>query len=523
MKRVKFEEKVKKYSDSGRAKIALCIVGIAAAYALTLIPDSENAFWASILDFVRDKVSVSVFIGVAFAVFASKIATIRERRTEESLKTEADQQKIIHKYKNHKVKTDYDGGNFFDYDGVFMTLHSLAKEGAEKDLTPQSGDVYSAEYENEKRDIDRFLNGDNNSSKPYLVIASLNVYANRAFNTKLTIADNVNEAFKLPDFIIQNSRALLDAHKHSKKTNTATIRLDDFEQVDASTIKIHTKRTMYYHMLLTNRCMDYKLTDGMTLRDIYECNESISPINKSELGNQIGINGLVITKDGYLLIERRGLDKTTWKDKFAQPISLALKEKDLFYRDEKPEEITDATVEDRFCKVVRDTLKNNFGLREGEDYDELRFSENFMGFARDLLEGGKPNFYFYVVVNYTAREFTEKLQKYAALTIWQANEINKTLPEGNKIKPLRTEKLQNVYYLVPWSQAKVNFYYEMNLEEGGGTLVPKRQFAPRFAESKDNPEAVCSLQKSVKKQCGQALLACLSYAEILNLKEKLNF
>ena len=127
------------------------------------------------------------------------------------------------------------------------------------------------------------------------------------------------------------------------------------------------------------------------------------------------------------------------------------------------------------------------------------------------------------MVNYTAREFTEKLQKYAALTIWQANEINKTLPEGNKIKPLRTEKLQNVYYLVPWSQAKVNFYYEMNLEEGGGTLVPKRQFAPRFEESKDNPEAVCSLQKSVKKQCGQALLACLSYAEILNLKEKLNF
>ena len=60
------------------------------------------------------------------------------RRTEESLKTEADQQKIIHKYKNHKVKTDYDGGNFFDYDGVFMTLHSLAKEGAEKDLAPQS-------------------------------------------------------------------------------------------------------------------------------------------------------------------------------------------------------------------------------------------------------------------------------------------------------------------------------------------------------------------------------------------------
>lgn len=70
MKRVKFAEKVKKYSDSGMAKIALCIVGIAAAYALTLIPDSENAFWASILDFVRDKVSVSVFIGVAFAVFA---------------------------------------------------------------------------------------------------------------------------------------------------------------------------------------------------------------------------------------------------------------------------------------------------------------------------------------------------------------------------------------------------------------------------------------------------------------------
>lgn len=518
MKRVNFEEKVKKYSDVGFVRLLLYLGGMSVAYALTLIPDFGNEFCQSVIEFVREKVSVSVFLGLVFAFFVSKITTLKEKRTEESQKTESDQQKIIHKYKGHAVKTEYVGGNFFDSDGVFMTLHCLDTRGADK-LVPQAKDVYSKDYLNEKADIEHFcLSG---KSNPYLTIASLNIYANRAFDTRLEVKDKAAETFKLPDFVIQNSRSLLDAHKHSKKSNTVTIRLDDFERIGESKIKIFTKRTMYYHMLVTNRCMDYKLTDGMTLRDIYECNEVISPISKSELGNQIGINGLVLTKDGALLIERRGLNKTTWKDKFAQPISLALKEDDLFDTGDKERKLKSDDVEKRLLNVVKKTLKNNFWLTEGTDYAPLDFSQNFMGFARDLLEGGKPNLYFYVVVNYTASEFAAKLQEYAALTIEQVTAINKNLPDDKKIEPLKTEKLQNVYYLVPWSQAKVNFYYEMSLEKNGGTLQVKRQFAPRFEKSKFDPKTIYPLDKTVKKECGQALLACLSYAEILGLYSKL--
>ncbi len=76
--------------------------------------------------------------------------------------------------------------------------------------------------------------------------------------------------------------------------------------------------------------MDYMIGDKLSIRQIYEYRSHVMPLDMTRLGNQIGVEGLIITKDGYTLIEKRpNSARTTWRDKFAQPISLSMKKADV--------------------------------------------------------------------------------------------------------------------------------------------------------------------------------------------------
>ena len=128
---------------------------------------------------------------------------------------------------------------------------------------------------------------------------TVNVYTNILGDTKLSLVDKA-DLNQLPDFIIGNGIQFIKAHKYSNMSNNLTIRLDDVK-LNNNTLELHTSRSYYYHMLLTNRCMDYQLDNGMSVRGIYEFADKVSLLKESKLSNQIGINGLIITKDGYLL------------------------------------------------------------------------------------------------------------------------------------------------------------------------------------------------------------------------------
>lgn len=152
--------------------------------------------------------------------------------------------------------------------------------------------------------------------------------------------------------------------------------------------------------------------------------------------------------------------------------------------------------------VIKKTIRSNFGLTE-EDYDPLTFENNFMGIARDVLEGGKPNLFFSVTVNYTAKELLTKLRETAAVTGKNA---------------IKREKLAAEYYLVPFSMMKFTFNYEMKLKLSDIYRVD-RWVAPRI-----HPFKVL-LRKSATKthdffrrytnhECGEALLVCYAYLEL---------
>ncbi len=483
-------------------KFIIYFLGLLIAIAFCFIPTYEDKWYSTVLSFLRDKLSFSVFIGMIVSLIYSVIVSYSQKKEEESYKTEFDQRKIIRKYDGHKrveVKSDK---NYYNNVGSFMELHHLNQENKEK-LRPEEKDIYSTDYKKQMAEIEHF-----SQRYPYLLIPSINLYCNVNQDTKLKCIDH-SEIHELPKFVIQSSLALLQAHKHSKKSNSETIRLDNCYFNGKNELTLETSRSTYYHMLVTNRCMDYKLTDGMTIRDIYEYHSFISPLSISKLGNQIGINGLIITKDKYLLIEHRSLQKTTWKDKFAQPISLALKFDDLFSKEEQEKmkiSLTDENIEQKMLKVLRKTIKSNFSMIEGVDYEKLEFSKVFMGLARDLLEGGKPNLYFIVKSNDTAVELAKKIQRYSSYT-----EADKACEERI---PLKGSKLENQFYFVPASDIQLTFDYEFTMKKER-TIVLRRDFAPRNPKASSNTDEVTYLKKNLKKECGQALLCSLSYFEIL--------
>lgn len=483
-------------------KFIVYFFGLLLAIAFCFIPTYEDKWYSTVLSFLRDKLSFSVFIGMIVSLIYSVIVSYSQKKEEESYKTEFDQRKIIRKYDGHKRVGVPTNQNYYNNVGSFMELHHLNQSGKEK-LRPEEKDIYSSDYKKQMDEIKHF-----SQENPYLLIPSIDIYCNVKQNTKLKCIDHT-EIHELPTFVVQSSLSLLQAHKHSKKSNSETIRLDNCYFNGEKELTLETSRSTYYHMLVTNRCMDYKLTDGMTIRDIYEFHSFISPLSISKLGNQIGINGLIITKDNYLLIEHRSLQKTTWKDKFAQPISLALKFDDLFSKEDQEKidiKLTDNNIEEKILNVLRKTIKNNFSMIEGIDYEKLEFSKVFMGLARDLLEGGKPNMYFIVKSNDTAVELTRKIQRYSSYV-----EKDKNCEER---VPLKESKLNNQFYFIPYSDIRLTFDYEFTMKKES-TIVLKRDFAPRNPKASSNTDEITHLKKNMKKECGQALLCSLSYLEIL--------
>ncbi|MDD6308491.1 MAG: hypothetical protein PUB07_03935 [Clostridia bacterium] len=330
---------------------------------------------------------------------------------------------------------------------------------------------------------------------------SVNMFTNVKGDTKIAFNDSPL-FYNLPNFIIEHADDLFSAHQNSQKSNNKTIRLNDFAY-DGQTLTLDTMRSTYYHMLITNRCMDYSFSNGLSIRDIYEYGKYSLPLHKAKFGNQIGINGLIISKDGYVLIEKRDHHKTTWKNKFAQSISLALKEDET--------KLNENGILGRTCEeathilknVIEKTIKSNFALTP-DDYEEFVMEKNFLGLARDLLEGGKPNLYFYIVTKYNAKELTEKLKENAGRT--------------DADLALATGKLASDFYLVPFDDIAINYNYVMNLNRKRAYKVFRKVYPRSSWKSHvfDRFKHALALifRPNLKRECGEALLVTISYLEI---------
>ena len=133
-----------------------------------------------------------------------------------------------------------------------------------------------------------------------------------------------------------------------------------------------------------------------------------------------------------------------------------------------------------------------------------------MGLARDLIEGGKPNMYFYVIADMTAAELKDKLQEKAADAAKKA--------EKDDLPAIFGAKLDSDLYLVPLDDIAINFGYELKLDPRRIIYV-RRRFAPRVTRLRQRFDGTAyrvrrALGMPFEKECGEALLACLYYADL---------
>lgn len=480
-------------------KIILYLILLIFIFALSGAFSSSEGFWAFVVAIITKDETISFFAAGIFTIILAILIKLIETRLEENLKIEDNHHKIIAMYNKHKIDKISIESNYFNKDGIVMELHHTKQY--KKSIKNNVKDFYSEEYQSLNKEINLY------NEHGVLLLPSINIYSNILGNAKVKLIDT-NLVKKLPDFIINNASDFMYAHKYSIMKNNLTIRLDDIDVSD-EIVNLYTSRTYYYHMLLTNRCMDYKIPSGMSVRSLYEFQNNITPLVDSKLSNQIGINGMIITNDGYLLLEKRDRKKTTWKNKFAQPISLALKANDLKLN---ANDIMDDNIDyanEKIVNVLKKTMKVNFGLTE-KDYGTIELRSALLGLARDLLEGGKPNLYFAVALNKNSQELAKLLKENAS-----KNDYENALKKG---------KLSSLYYLVDYHDIKIDFDYSLKLKQNKIIRI-KRIVYPRCskrAEKFDDFKYIVSklFKKNIKYECGEALLVNLSYLELCQARIK---
>ena len=501
---------IRKCFDSTLAKILTYIVLILVILfffgVFDTLGQSVSEIFNRIFAIFTSESTLSVFLAGIVSIFIAIIIKLFDSYLEESSKISDNHHRVISSYSGHP-KTDkseiLDGNENFCYKGgSFMALHSEhITVHRESELKNDVKDKYSKEYAVVQQDREAF---DHGNGKLYL--PSLNVFSNVHGGTQI-VFDDKKDSHQLPDFVMDNALKLLDAHKSSKRSNNDTVRLNDFSyDSESKTLTLDTQRSMYFHMLITNRCMDYMFEDGLTIRNVYEYRNKVSPLHKSVLGNQIGINGLILTTDGYVLVEKRDQKKITWKNKYAQSISLALKVSDLKLDASETIAPTAGAANAQFKRIIEKTVKDNFGLIP-EDYLEFSIEDNFLGIARDLLEGGKPNMYFYLSTKLNAKDLRALLEKNAARTETEKG-----------IKPLQTAKLSSDYYLIPYEDIRVNFNYSMKVDRRSALWI-RRRIHPRdsrFHSLRDSLRHRLGtfFRPILNRECGEALLVTVAFLEL---------
>ncbi len=500
--------------------------------------DNPGFIWA-IVDFITDSNAVAVFTSALIGVIIWQISLMISSFTEERRKTTQDHHAVIRHYSGYAPKSLVDGENEkFNASECLMKLTAVNRPISKKEndklpyptnriLIKQSPGFFQQEKANEV-----FM------AEGKLFLPSINFFTNKDHDVTPVFADS-STPYELPELVSGNLTAIFAAHSHSVTRNSETVRLDDAQyKPETKTLELTTSRTTYYDMLMTNRCMDFDIGNGMTLRNLYEYRNRVSSFKDSVLANQIGINGLIITKDGWLLLEKRSRKKSTWKGKYAQPISLSMQVSKLgFLPGQKTIASGLESSKDVVSHLIRHTIRDNYGLIV-KNYDDLKkerlekerkaapdkvieetkidtkFYEgyehyyfdgtvHFLGLARDLLEGGKPNLYYYVILDLDHEALAEHLRSLKTrkdpIPVESEMKANKDAYTSKICLPF--EKFQSGYVIAPYDSIVVDMDYKLSFRKNKNAKI--KTVRPAY-----------HLHLSHRKRgCGEALLVCLSYLE----------
>lgn len=300
-----------------------------------------------------------------------------------------------------------------------------------------------------KKYVDGFIKYSNNETTSLKVLQKKLNTTNKTFifpvenvaifhNVSLNILDGFAK-YSLPKEIEKYRDELLYSHKSSNVYNQLNIRVNDWVLKD-NVFTMHTSRTTYFDSLVTNRSMDVKLSNGCTLRELYQYGPFIQSLKDSKLSNHIGFNGFIVSSDGYIPFIKRNKLVSIGKNTYGNSVSSSLKVK-YALKDENSI-LTEEGIINAFKKEIKDELKI-----EEKDIGTITIKDNLIAAYRDFVEGGKPQFLIYVKVGKTKKEIEEqfysKIKQKDKVELKFSKEL-KGLEDGEKLIWVKESELSNM-------------------------------------------------------------------------------
>lgn len=240
----------------------------------------------------------------------------------------------------------------------------------------------------------------------------------------IEIEDSITR-YKLPEIVYAHFDELFEAHATSEVYNQLTIRVDDWK-CEKSVFTMKTSRTTFFDSLVTNRAMDFQWDNKMTIREQFEMGPYLQNLKDSSLSNHIGFNGFVESLDGYFIFVKQRKEQSIGKRTYGNSVGAILKTK---YALNRRGEFT----KDGFIKGILHGIKDELKIPE-EALEQFSIEKHLIAAYRDIVEGGKPQFLFFIHSYWTKAEIIQNFK-------------DKVKKENKKIKRHRAEDGKKLLFI----------------------------------------------------------------------------
>ena len=250
----------------------------------------------------------------------------------------------------------------------------------------------------------------------------------------IKIVDDPHTYFELPDIACNNYKDLLRSHLTSVVYNNTNIRVKRWE-VQGDSLCIYTERTTYFNSLVTNRAMDYRLEDGLSIRSVLECGPMLRPLEASSLSNHLGFNGMLETSDGYFPFVKRKANVSIGKRTYGNSVGASLKVKYAIDLNSGKKDVTEGGLAHAIKKEIEDEL--------GIEISKVDYK--IVCAYRDLLEGGKPQLFVYYRTSLTMKDVNECFYKANSIVKHSNEHSFETDSSNRKVAKMMTDGVELVW------------------------------------------------------------------------------
>ena len=282
-------------------------------------------------------------------------------------------------------------------------------------------------------------------------------------NAKIVIKDrNLHDAYQLSEAHKKETEPLLQAFLEAKKNTTddRTLRIKSIEQVTENVYECDLQLATYYDQVRTNLTIDMPLGVGRTMRlEDLSGTKQLKKLSESILANTIGVSAIWIMpykkgdkKNSYkVFLKPRKTETGVFYDMLGTISGVVEPPKSNVIECDTLEEYVTSQIKKEFFQEVG---YNRYLEDTGRDESEVEIIP--LAYVRELMRGGKPQFFFLI----KTPETTEKvISKYFKESFNGTDEFKNNIISQIKEYNMSPETQANMLFAYSYIQSRQNLGY----------------------------------------------------------------